>query len=104
MSKFASIGVLCRSRVNRVGATALPHVALRLIREGGGARHGRALAYIVGWPAWSGYGIVAVVLFIAAFLLVRYRRGRLSRVRALPKTTETLKENLAWMQSKSVER
>jgi hypothetical protein len=47
---------------------------------------------------------VAVVLFIAAFLLVRYGRGQLSRVRALPKTTETLKENLAWMQSKSVER
>jgi Putative Actinobacterial Holin-X, holin superfamily III len=62
---------------------------------------GGALAYALNWPAWAGYGIVAVLLLAGAFALVQYGRGRLARVRALPKTTETVKENLAWMQSKS---
>jgi hypothetical protein len=62
---------------------------------------GSALAYALNWPAWAGYGIVAVVLLGTAFALVQYGRTRLAQVRALPKTTETVKENLAWMQSKS---
>jgi len=65
---------------------------------------GGALAYALKWPAWSGYGIVAVLLLGAAFGLFQYGRGRAAKVRALPKTTETVKENLAWMQSKSAEK
>jgi hypothetical protein len=65
---------------------------------------GGALAYFFVWPAWAGYGIVAVLLLIGAFGLVRYGQGRLAKVRALPKTTQTVKENLAWMQSKSAEK
>jgi hypothetical protein len=62
---------------------------------------GGAIAYVVHWPAWAGYGIVTVLLLAGAFALVQYGRGRLARVRALPKTTQTVKENLEWMQSKS---
>ena len=65
---------------------------------------GGAIAYALGWPAWAGYGIVAVLLLAAAFLLVRYGRQQLGKLRALPKTTETLKENLSWIQSKSAQR
>jgi hypothetical protein len=62
---------------------------------------GGLLAYLFGWPSWAGYGLVAVLLLVGAFVLVRYGRGQLGKVRALPKTTETVKENLAWIQSKS---
>jgi hypothetical protein len=65
---------------------------------------GAGIAYMLSWPAWTGYGMVAVLLIGAAFVLVLYGRGRLTQIRALPKTTETVKENLAWMQSKSARR
>jgi hypothetical protein len=65
---------------------------------------GAGVAYLLGWPAWAGYGIVAVLLLGGAYLLVRYGRGELAKVRALPKTTQTVKENLAWMQSKSADK
>src|SRR5215212_4252819 len=65
---------------------------------------GSALAYFLNWPAWTGYGIVAAVLLGGAYGLVNHGRQRLSQLRALPKTTETIKENLAWIQSKSAER
>jgi fructose-specific phosphotransferase system IIC component len=62
---------------------------------------GGALAYVLTWPAWAGYGIVAVLLLGGTYGLVIYGRKRLASVRALPNTTETVKENLAWMQTKS---
>jgi hypothetical protein len=62
---------------------------------------GGAIAYLLHWPAWSGYGIVGALLLAASFALVQYARGRLARIRALPKTSDTLKENMAWIQSKS---
>ena len=65
---------------------------------------GGAIAYAFGWPAWAGYGITAVLLLGGAIALVQYGRGQLAKVRALPKTTETVKENLAWVQSKSAEK
>jgi fructose-specific phosphotransferase system IIC component len=65
---------------------------------------GGAIAYFLGWPAWAGYGIVAVVLLGGGFALALYGRGRLRAIRAIPKTTEIMKENLAWMQNKSVLR
>src|SRR5205823_3317948 len=65
---------------------------------------GGAIAYFLNWPTWSGYGIVTLLLAGGAYVLVRYGRGRLAHIRALPKTSETVKENLAWMQSKSAER
>jgi len=65
---------------------------------------GGGLAYLLGWPSWSGYLIVALLMLGGAFGLVVFARGRLATMRALPKTTETLKENMAWIQSKSARR
>jgi hypothetical protein len=65
---------------------------------------GGSIAYALTWPAWAGYAIVAVLLLAGAFVLAQYGRGRLAKVRALPKTTETVKENMAWIQSKSSEK
>ena len=65
---------------------------------------GGGLAYLLGWPSWSGYLIVALLMLAGAFGLIMFARRRLAAVRALPKTTETLKENVAWIQSKSARR
>ena len=65
---------------------------------------GGALAYFLRWPSWTGYGIVAVLFLAAGWGLCLYARARLRDVRAIPNTTATMKENLAWMQNKSVQR
>lgn len=65
---------------------------------------GSAVSYWFAWPAWAGYGIVSLLLFISAFLAMMYGRMRLSTIRALPNTRATLKENLAWIRSKSAPR
>jgi hypothetical protein len=65
---------------------------------------GGALAYFLRWPGWAGYGIVAILFLAAGWGLSLYARGRMRAIRAIPNTTETMKENLAWMQNKSVQR
>ena len=62
---------------------------------------GSAIAYSFGWPAWAGYGIVSLLLFVGAYLAMIYGRRRLSRIGALPNTRATLKENFTWIRSKS---
>jgi fructose-specific phosphotransferase system IIC component len=64
---------------------------------------GGGLAYWFGWPSWAGYGLVGVMLLTGALGAVLFGRKRLSQVRALPATRETLKENLAWIQHKSAQ-
>jgi fructose-specific phosphotransferase system IIC component len=65
---------------------------------------GGAIAYFLRWPPWAGYGATAILFLAAGWGLCLYGRGRLKAVRAMPETTETIKENLAWMQNKSVQR
>ncbi len=62
---------------------------------------GGAIAYFLTWPTWAGYAIMTVLLLSGAYLLVQYGRGHIGKIRALPKTTESVRENMAWMQSKS---
>ena len=65
---------------------------------------GSAIAYFLRWPPWAGYGVTAILFLAAAVGLSLYGRGRLKAIRAIPETTDTIKENLAWMQHKSVEK
>lgn len=65
---------------------------------------GSAIAYWAGWPAWTGYAIVSVLLLVGGFAAMSYGRKQLSDFRALPKTRATVKENLEWIQSKSAQR
>ena len=65
---------------------------------------GGAIAYFLGLPTWAGYGIFAVVLLVAAWSLVHHGRNQLARIRAIPETTQTVKENLAWIQNRSVQK
>jgi hypothetical protein len=62
---------------------------------------GGAIAYFLNWPTWAGYAIVTVLLLGGAYLLARYGRGQLVKLRELPKTNESVEENIAWMQTKS---
>jgi fructose-specific phosphotransferase system IIC component len=65
---------------------------------------GGAIAYFLRWPPWAGYGVTAILFLAAGWGLCLYGRGRVKALRAMPETTETMKENLAWMQNKSVQR
>ena len=65
---------------------------------------GSAIAYWLGWPVWTGYAMVSLLLFVGAYVVMTYGRKRLSDVRALPRTRETLKENLSWIQNKSAQK
>lgn len=65
---------------------------------------GGAIAYFLRWPPWAGYGIMAILFLAGGWGLALYGRGRLKTLRAMPETTDTMKENLAWMQNKSVQR
>ena len=62
---------------------------------------GGAVADLFDWPTWAGLGIMAVLLGVAAFFAARYGQGQLGQLRALPKTTATLRENMAWIHDKS---
>ena len=65
---------------------------------------GGGIAYALSWPSWTGYGIVALLLLGGAWLFARYGRSRLKEIRTLPRTTQTMRENIAWIQNRSGER
>jgi uncharacterized membrane protein YqjE len=45
------------------------------------------------WPAWAGFGIVAVVLAIAGLVMLAGARKTVREVQPLPRTVHTMKEN-----------
>ena len=94
MAAARSVGVA----FGGAAVAALLGSALLCVALGGG------LAALLDWPAWAGYGIVALLLLGGSYALVRYGLTTLSGIRTLPKTTETLKENVRWMQGKSNEQ
>jgi hypothetical protein len=94
MAAARSVGVA----FGAAGVAALLGGALLCVALGGG------LAALLDWPAWAGYGIVAVLLLGGSYALIRYGITKVSAIRTLPKTTETLKENVRWMQGKSNEQ
>ena len=62
---------------------------------------GGAVAWLLGAPTWVGHGIVALLLAGAAAFFSNRGVAALSKVRLLPVTTASLKENIAWMQGSS---
>ena len=45
------------------------------------------------WPAWAGFGIVAVLLGVAGIVFMSSGRRAVRKVRPLPRTVQTIKEN-----------
>ena len=56
------------------------------------------ISYLLGWPAWTGFLIVALVLCIGGFFTLSSGRKQLASVHAVPEeTVTTLKENSEWI-------
>jgi hypothetical protein len=51
------------------------------------------LSALLAWPAWAGFGIVALILGIAGAILLMSGRKAIRDVRPLPRTVQTVKEN-----------
>jgi hypothetical protein len=51
------------------------------------------IAALFDWPAWAGFGIVAIVLAIGGAIFASSGRSMLRRVETLPRTKHTIKEN-----------
>jgi hypothetical protein len=59
------------------------------------------VAYAFDWPAWAGFGIVALPLVVIAVVLALLSRSMLSRERYMPKSVDTLKENAEWLRART---
>lgn len=57
-----------------------------------------AIADLLNWPAWAGFGIVALLLSVAGLFSLSSGRKQLQTVHTVPEeTVSTLKENSEWI-------
>jgi hypothetical protein len=56
------------------------------------------VADLLGWPVWTGFLLLAVLLSVAGLVMLSAGRKRLRSVHAVPEqTVQTLKENSEWI-------
>jgi uncharacterized membrane protein YqjE len=56
------------------------------------------IAYLLNWPAWGGFLVMAALLSLIGFVTLSSGRKRLAQVHAVPEATvSTLKENSEWI-------
>jgi Putative Actinobacterial Holin-X, holin superfamily III len=55
----------------------------------------------LGWPAWGGFAIVAVLMIVIAAALAHVGGRRYSAPAAMPFTVDTLKENAKWIRART---
>jgi ABC-type Fe3+-siderophore transport system permease subunit len=60
-----------------------------------------AIAVLLGWPLWSGFGIVTVFVALAAGALGYIGKKRITAARHMPRTVDALKENIEWMRART---
>jgi len=60
-----------------------------------------AIADLLDWPVWSGFGIVTVLVAIAAGIVGYAGKSRIMAARHMPRTVDTLKENIEWMRTRT---
>jgi uncharacterized membrane protein YqjE len=60
-----------------------------------------AISEELRWPTWAGFGIVTLVMLIAAAILGYVGKSRLAAERRMPRTVDTLKENMEWMRART---
>lgn len=61
----------------------------------------QAAAMLIGWPAWTGYLGMAVLLGIVAAIAIRSARTRARTVSAVPEqTVASIKETKEWIQER----
>ena len=62
---------------------------------------GSAVADVLNWPAWVGYLAVGVLAAVGAYVLMGQGQAKVANLEVLPKTRTSMRENIAWIQSKS---
>jgi uncharacterized membrane protein YqjE len=60
-----------------------------------------AISEVLAWPVWAGFGIVTVLALILAGILAYMGKSRLTAARHMPRTIDTLKENMEWMRART---
>jgi uncharacterized membrane protein YqjE len=60
-----------------------------------------ALSETLDWPVWAGFAVVTLLALVAAGGLGYAGRSRLSAARHMPRTVDTLKENMEWMRART---
>ena len=56
------------------------------------------IADVLGWPAWAGFLVVALLLGVIGVVAAMSGRKQLQQVHAVPQeTVSTMKENAAWI-------
>ena len=59
------------------------------------------IANLLGWPAWTGFLIMALLLCIGGYFTLSSGRKQLASVHAMPEeTVTTLKENSEWIKKR----
>ena len=51
------------------------------------------IAALFDWPAWAGFGVMAILLGVVGAVAVSSGRSKVRSVQPLPRTMHTLKEN-----------
>jgi len=59
-----------------------------------------AISSVLGWPVWAGFGIATLLAFILTAALAYLGKKRLTAGLNMPRTFETMKENLEWMRAR----
>jgi ABC-type Fe3+-siderophore transport system permease subunit len=60
-----------------------------------------AIPELLGWPRWTGFGIVTVLMAITAGVLGYVGKKRITAARHMPRTVDTMKENIQWMRTRT---
>jgi uncharacterized membrane protein YqjE len=60
-----------------------------------------AISEGLGWPVWSGFAIVTLLMILAAIALGWIGKNRITAARHMPRTVDTLKENMQWMRART---
>lgn len=55
----------------------------------------------LGWPVWTGFAIVTLLMIITAAALAYVGRRRFAQRQAMPLTVDTLKENAKWIRART---
>jgi uncharacterized membrane protein YqjE len=60
-----------------------------------------AISDVAEWPVWAGFTIVTVFMLLAAGVLAYIGKRRLTAARHMPRTMDSLKENMQWMRART---
>ena len=60
-----------------------------------------AFAEVLGWPVWAGFALTGAVVTVLAAVAGYMGRNRLATQRHLPRTMDTMKENMEWMRART---